>query len=157
MENQNKLLKPKKTDLAYIAGLFDGEGCICIAKRKSKSHKVGYAIGLRVDLCNADPRAPLFLSKYFGGAVYRKKKKGKRSYSFRWRQYNLSSIKFLEKISPYLKLKKEELQVAREFRATFDSNKYGSGNEIPLKLIEKRDRIRLKMKGLKWNRNDRRN
>lgn len=40
----------KRTDLAYIAGVFDGEGCIHISKQAGKAYRYGYIFRLIVTL-----------------------------------------------------------------------------------------------------------
>ena len=44
----------KKTDLAYTAGIMDGEGSIGIARHKSKSCKRGYTLELCVQITSSD-------------------------------------------------------------------------------------------------------
>jgi intein/homing endonuclease len=49
MDNQHAT----PTDLAYLAGLFDGEGCIRIQRQTLKGKHIGYACNVKIT--NSDP------------------------------------------------------------------------------------------------------
>ena len=99
----------KKVDLAYVAGLFDGEGCISIAKCKPRWPGCSPYYRLVVAVNMANEYIPRLLKSHFGGWVNRSPK-GKEHWRQEW-QWHLGSkeaVAFLEAIMPYLKLKIEE-------------------------------------------------
>jgi len=59
----------KKTDLAYTAGIVDGEGSIGIAKVNVKSCKRGYTFALNVQVTSSDEWLCQWLKFGFGGSL----------------------------------------------------------------------------------------
>jgi len=115
----------KKTDLAYMAGLFDGEGCICIGKSKQKNGKDRYT--LKVHITMANPYIPQIFRMAFGGYfVLRTAAQTKHLPTWRWSVEANLATDFLEVLSPYLKLKKSEAILAIEFQRA----KYGTGSRL---------------------------
>jgi hypothetical protein len=115
-------------DLAYIAGIIDGEGCITIkrSKRKYRNNKIGYepCIGIKMtDL------APLeLIQKYFGGNL-NPVKVGERNKP----TYNLSltwhmAENLAKNILPYLRVKQIQAKIIIEFFTNIV--RLNNGNEI---------------------------
>lgn len=115
-------MTPTSTDLAYLAGLIDGEGCITLSttsrtsrvlKRKSYNYNPILGIGMTqrdsIDWVN---------EKFVGGHLtYRKRSKHNR---FKGRVWYLSysgtnAIRILEIIYPYLKLKHPQATIVIAF------------------------------------------
>lgn len=110
----------KVRDLAYSAGILDGEGGIrVIAERrkrmKNDSPYIFYR--LRIDVVNTDKRIMDYFLQNFGGTVCSNnyKYKGNKRIIWRWQLFGNQAIKFLKKISPYILLKKEQAMLAIEF------------------------------------------
>lgn len=102
----------KKTDLAYFAGLFDGEGCISIDK--DYKGKVYLTLSCRVAMTNLWVLQALKFA--FGGSVRSvKKQKNHWKQAWIWRVSAQLALSFLEQILPYLKLKKPEAEIAIKF------------------------------------------
>ena len=92
--------KSKKPNLSYLAGFFDGEGCIRI--NKTHGH---YALIIQVSQCN---RWVLELFKmHFGGSIHHREQS--RYPSSMWSISSWKASAFLEIIEPYLMLKKLRL------------------------------------------------
>jgi hypothetical protein len=91
-------MKPKKIDLAYTAGLMDGEGSVSLAVQGNT---------LRIEVsCSQNTRTALdWLEKIYGGAVYEYKPKGRNSSIFNWKIYGEKAIEFLLLIRPYMIIK----------------------------------------------------
>jgi intein/homing endonuclease len=107
MENyQSGNISP--TMLAYMAGFFDAEGCVTTSKRRINRHPIHCEI-------TQQTREVLDLIKsYFEGAISFAiigRKRGLYKICFG----TLATRKFLEAISPYLIVKKEQAQVAIEY------------------------------------------
>lgn len=91
---------------AYIAGLFDGEGCISIYQSK-KTYTVSVAIEMR------DPQAIKFISNLTGVNWTTIKREGEQNLMYYIRFSNLNrAYKFLSSIYPYLKVKKTQARIA---------------------------------------------
>lgn len=100
----------KKTDLAYIAGLFDGEGNICISKERT-----GWV--LRTQLWMTNEYLPNWLRFNFGGYLRRRKGTGEnRKACWQWWTCSSGAVEFLRVITPYLILKKPHCQIALCFQ-----------------------------------------
>ena len=103
---------PTNAELAYIAGFFDGEGCVCIYRVRNRTY------ALAVSVSQVDPRPLIFVSKFFGGKVSaRPPQKGhsKLPY-FQWRLSASNACYFLEQILPFLINKKDQATIAIEFQ-----------------------------------------
>lgn len=115
-----------KTQLAYIAGFFDGEGSITIAKHFHQKGCLGPVYTLRIQVTGTDPRPIRLIQKYFGGSIMKRTNTGPRNKPL----YQLcicsrGALRFLEAIGPYLLIKKELAIVGIEFqskRMTFSRN-----------------------------------
>lgn len=118
-----KIKKISKTDLAYAAGLVDGEGCIKIYKtmpevlKDRKSPR--YNLQVQLDSTCAD--IIYWLQDRFGGKIYlHKRNKNCKSTAnsrdiLRWYLFQNSTRLFLPQILPYLIIKKRHAVVAMEF------------------------------------------
>ena len=101
----------KKTDLAYIVGIIDGEGCIGIAHRKTKHHGVYYSANVSVAM--VEEYIERWLQMSFGGSVciQRARKKTHRD-CYRWYITSKQAVDFLQAILPYLKIKRPQAEIA---------------------------------------------
>lgn len=107
----------RKADLAYVAGIIDGEGTICIHQDKAKSGKV--YLQLRVDVTNTNEWLIQWLKFALGGHtdVSRRAKIGKNwKPSWRWSVSANQASAFLKLIYPYLRLKKPQAELAIKFQ-----------------------------------------
>jgi hypothetical protein len=96
-----------KFQLNYIAGFFDGEGCIFIKAIKNKCIPPLKTIG--VTITNNNPAVLKFIQKKFGGNIILKRNSA-------WQLYSHPKIEyFLRAVIPYLKIKKEQAEVALKF------------------------------------------
>jgi len=168
MENQNQILiKSTKTDIAYIAGLFDGEGCIVLRSRvtnprsKRKNHR------LYISITNSNKKAVNFVKSRFGGKILLRKSISRKQFrkdgtlcknSYSWRiSGNLNSYtayKFLELIFLHSIIKKDEIKVAIKFCRTFspefksERKRWGRFG-VPLNIFNLRESLCSKIKQLK--------
>jgi len=105
----------KKTDLAYTAGIMDGEGSIGIARHKSKSCKRGYALELNVQVTSADEWLCQSLRFSFGGSLSHSVNSAGNP-MWHWIIVARQAYAFLELIVPYLRLKRPEAELAITFQ-----------------------------------------
>jgi len=112
-----------KAELAYTAGIIDGEGCIKIYRvsadylKKYKNAKRNFdrfTLVVQVDMTYR----PIikWLHKNFGGNLYEHKRKNLNwKDSLRWYIASQKAGQFLLKIYPYLKVKKQHAKSAMQF------------------------------------------
>ena len=113
--------------IRYLAGFFDGEGCIHIATVKSRCSLRAQVGNNRVDVLN-------IFKDIFGGTIHAPK-----GYNFsEWRITGTGVEGFLEAMLPYLILKKEEAELGLEYRSKF--------KELNM---EQREKYRIRMRNLK--------
>ena len=106
-------------DLAYAAGIIDGEGCLMIARQ---SYRKGYPENYwpRVEVGTIDTVLCPWLYETFGGNMYSKDV----AYNFKsvptwkWSVSHAQLYDFLTAIRPYLKLKADVADVLLSYRAT---------------------------------------
>ena len=108
-------------DLAYAAGIIDGEGCISISKLRSKyvKSRSGYDYALSVSFVIREKELCDWFELKFGGKVFFNpisKKNPKHSDVWLWRVTRSDAIPFLATIEPYLKLKLLRARNALEFQ-----------------------------------------
>ena len=100
---------------AYVAGLFDGEGCISSQCMWVVGKYIKHPrINLQLTITNQDRNCLDFVCEEFGGRVDFKDKNRNRCYS--WRLIGKRPMKaFIKAIYPYLIVKKEQAKLALEF------------------------------------------
>jgi len=104
--------------LAYVAGLFDGEGSIFIGKQKTDRNKSGLLFRLHIEMCNTNELAVRRMQLYFGGSVYeRYADLDTRRTLWSWQLRGQMALEFLKVISPYLRIKKPQAELAIEFQS----------------------------------------
>ncbi len=136
----------KKTDLAYMAGLFDGEGCVQIAK---SGH---YSLACQVSMANEF--MPSWFRFSFGGSVHLRPRIGENwKDQWVWTIHGPKAARFLEAILPYLILKKPQAEIGLKFQAGMGlrgRNQYGTNRHDPLTAEELavREAQFITMKGL---------
>lgn len=104
-----------ETQLAYAAGIIDGEGYIGINKKYSKTHSSGYQYHIRIDVTMTDFCIPIWLQSQFGGSVYIHK--GINKPDMRWNITCRDAEKFLIAILPFLIVKKKQAELALQFQS----------------------------------------
>jgi hypothetical protein len=127
---------PEK-ELAYVAGLFDGEGAITICYQKSK-----WKWRLRVSLSNTYKPVLDWVRRRFSTPsilLYKGSRIGTKPCFFI--QYgDHKAGEFLRAIEPYTIIKRHQILIALEFRETFSEEFRGKckKNRIPEHLVTKR-------------------
>lgn len=137
-----------EADLAYIAGIIDGEGSIIINKLKESKGTHLYRYQLFVKVVNTDERLLKYLSQKTSTSYFKDKRTNntnrRNTFSIHWSIK--SSVQILQKIYPYLVIKKEQVDLALNFVKTFDIC-YGN-KKTPIDIMDKRHDCYLKMKAL---------
>lgn len=106
-------------DLAWAAGIIDGEGSIFIMKqgRKDRERDTNYV--LRVSVESTDPYMAQELKKIFpSGAVFSSKrdKRPNNSNTLKWQINGKRSVEVLKDLLPFLRVKKEQAELAIQFQ-----------------------------------------
>jgi hypothetical protein len=140
-------------DARYLAGLFDGEGCIDLQRMYAKPpyDKTVY-VRPRVRMCMSDNtyHIALLLQAEFGGYIGRRKSQNARqqsSWSLEWLSKE-DIIYILDKMKPHLILKKEQAKLALWWL----DNASGRGSQSGVPNIAQARQLMIdEMKALKQN------
>ena len=103
---------PQRVSIQYIAGLFDGEGCITIAQtgRGFRAHQVRCTIGI------AHEGIIKAIVKMYGGYIKERKPKQDGYHTlWYWEVNSDSAIRFIRSVLPYLVVKRSQADMALEF------------------------------------------
>jgi hypothetical protein len=119
----------------YVAGLFDGEGCVFVHCKSKK-------LLIQVSIGNTYPRIALLLRKKYGGTVQQRQWifTGWRTV-FIWYLEGKKVIPFLETILPYLVIKRRQARLALSLALTLRSGGSGPYHALSESMWEERERI----------------
>ena len=111
----------KEIDLAYVAGIIDGEGCIGLYsnthKYLNKHREIRPRYCLTVTVCNTNEELIKWFHSLFGGHLhYRKSKEEKWKPQWECKLSANKALDFLKLIYPYLRLKKPQAEIAFRFQ-----------------------------------------
>ena len=144
-------------DLAYLAGLIDGEGSVIVNPYCPREGQRFKQYNLRVLVVNTNKEILEWIKSIFGGGVYShgKPESIKHKQCYTWNIDAKKAEILLREVFPYLKIKKPQAKVALEFRKTFNLSKYiryengiHVGNKVPDNLLNKRSQLREELKSL---------
>jgi len=136
-------------DLAYIAGLLDGEGNIAIHCGKHR-RKYGIAMNhaLVVRVSSTDLALLEWLKGVAGGRISRTRNKGERRPCYNWAMSGWPANRFLLAVSPYLRMKKAAAQLALEYMRTAGAPRPHGGHPLPVHIAEMREDYRRRLSAL---------
>jgi len=134
-------------DAIYIAGLFDGEGCIMLLKQsrlKEQCKTPTYILRVVVKMSNED--IIKWLHATIGGRFYScvwPKAPQYKSY-YQWGIAGKNAITFLRQIYPYLRVKRLQAEVAFKYGKTYRKKETWQ-LKLSDKVITEREHLRSKM------------
>jgi len=105
-----------ETDKSYIAGLFDGEGCIGYYNANPNPQGTPYCHS-SVHISNTNQNVIIWVGKItgIGRSSTQKFKDGKRRTAYQWQLSKKAQVReFLEAIRPYLHVKAEQVDTLLE-------------------------------------------
>lgn len=104
-------------DLAWIAGFFDGEGCICLIRYGMQG-----TYNMIVSVSQSNPDVLEYIRDHFGGHInVRTNTSGRLHYTLGFRRSEKQH--FLLSILPFSKIKTEQIKVALQFLEFFESRR----------------------------------
>lgn len=147
---------PENPDWHYLAGLWDGEGCVAVSSinRKKKNGSIHSYWNFQLQMTNTSEVLVRSLADDFGGAAYLSVRKyEKRKSVHMWFVFSAKEcLRILNSILPLLRYKGEEARLAIEFfEGKINRSKDGSG-AVPPHEIDNRNRIALAIRSLEGRR-----
>ncbi len=138
----------KETDLAYVAGIIDGEGCVQIQKVKPHNREKSEQYKLQLRVYNTDRSLIEYLNQLFPAYTYDgSEKRNNRRKQFCWHANGKKTVIILQQVLPYLVVKKEQALLAIEFYETF--NRYYGIFGVPVEVRQLRLRLYQECRRLK--------
>lgn len=135
-----KFKELSEIEWAYIAGFFDGEGSIFIQHKKTSRGYTDYQ--LSVSVTNTDFLIIQWIKDNLGGNInFTARKHNGLKDRYAWRISGRNAIPFIERIFPYLRIKKERAKLAIEYKSSFTLQ----GKRLTSEAINKREEIKQKM------------
>jgi hypothetical protein len=115
-------------NLAYVAGIIDGEGWIGFKAPKDKTKKRYLAVVVEVSMTN--PTIPYMLSVQFGGSFTESGSRSEnRKDQFRWILTGKGAIEFINQIYEFLLVKRKQANLAIAFMQLQELDNSNSSNE----------------------------
>lgn len=129
----------KEEQFAYSAGLLDGEGCFHASRNEHcNTFRYGIVVNMTTD-------APLrMLQGFFGGEI-NPEKRG----IFAWTLPRHLLVGFLDAVIPYLMVKRQQAELLRELRMTFQGTGRKRGVAPPPEIVVVRQSLTDKITALK--------
>lgn len=131
-----------EVELAYFAGLIDGEGCFHLHPNKNGSFCCTLAIG------NTDWRMLEWVQQRFGGSVkLEKRNNAKHKPVWRWASHTENLTEITQAVRPYLVAKKDRADLFLAYRATLPPriNTKRSTNDTSEHVKQLRRKIHVEM------------
>lgn len=120
-----------KLTAAYMAGIVDGDGYLGIQKTHRDTFKDGikYEVCIKIGMNNKEFIE--WLKESFGGNIHERRFEDNRKTFYSWTIRGCKAIKpIIEKIYPYLKVKRKQGETLKKFLKTFYLDNYEmSANE----------------------------
>ena len=146
----------QREETIYFAGLFDGEGTICIQKMYSEKYmkaqarvNPGYTVCIRLGMI--DKSVVEEIQKFFGvGQLHCEKIYHAKRPVYRWQVRAQKDVRMvIEKLLPFLRVKRQQSELAIKWLneclwKSGMSRKHG----WPPEMVEKREFMRLEMQRL---------
>lgn len=113
------------TDLAYFAGIIDGEGCFCLHRSGARD-----VFGCDLSVGNTDPRLVQWIHERFGGRISRRQFADKRCKVFyHWHLLSRDLDTVIPAVLPYLVIKKDQAELMLAYRKTIVPRGRGQRNK----------------------------
>lgn len=141
-----KLKTVSEIELAYCAGIWDGEGCFCIGYSPVKLRRKSEYWFLVASICMTDPQPLRKLSKLFGGNLHCYARKGVHKSVWEWKLWSRRAANFALALLPYLTVKKKQARLAIKFQSYITSKCCHGGKGNALTLVDKVKRIQFHQK-----------
>ncbi len=126
--------------LAYVAGIFDGEGCVGFGRCRT-------AVFPRIFVSNTNRDLLEALRDQFGGDINpASNRKAGWKQGWNWRLSWTAAVEFLDKISPYLRIKNRQAHTV----FAWDAIRLGSGKSTQTDKAEYLDAVGLLTERMRW-------
>lgn len=146
----------RETDIAYLAGIIDGEGSITIGNYSSNKKTGDHHYQTILSITNTDYSLLEWIKNTFGGSVwaYSEKQTPKNSRQKYYRYVATGNLltHICELVLPYCICKKKQVEIMLEMRATYKAHSAVKGKQgtqpISKEILEFRHQCLLRLRDL---------
>jgi hypothetical protein len=135
--------------IAYLAGIIDGEGCLFLGVVKQGKYGTGYQWHSMLKVTSCDESLILWLENIFGGSKdSRYRWTSKKAFTrpvYNWQATGPMLDYILPQIEPYLIIKSKQCDVMKRYRKT--SHNIGS-KRLPIEVHHQRMELLVEMRNL---------
>lgn len=143
---------PSQVEIAYFAGLFDGEGTVNIAqrKRKRKRCRIAYKLSIQIGLAHL-PVLEKIKEIWQIGSINGPYQKKDYKPQWRWDAESNQAAKILEVCLPYLCIKKPEAELAIAFQREKSKQRkiWGHNRNIPKRYFTQEAELSEELKNIR--------
>jgi hypothetical protein len=148
IRNVPTVVNPDVATLAYLAGFFDGEGCVYIVKGKN-GEKVQYS--MEMSYTNSEIEPLQLAQSVFGGQISSLNEvRAGRKQVHRLRIRSNQAATALSLIYPYLLVKRERVGIALEFQEKMRGSR-GAGRNLSIEACERYKAAITALNDKVWN------
>ena len=127
-------------DHQYVAGLFDGEGSVILARHSPVTH----SMSLVVQIVNQCREVLEEVKETYGGAIYGNSK-GVNKPVYAWKAYTTGAESFLKSVLPFVRIKRRQVEIGLEFRQVV-AHKTCRQSRLALGEIARREALRTELR-----------
>lgn len=124
------------SDIVYLAGMMDGDGSISIARRQYNERRSRHILTVAVTNCSRELME--WLEERWGGVIHPKPPTRNGRPIFQWAITSQKAGELLEDIVEHLIVKRDQANIALDFRATFGKIAYRQGG-VSQEITDLRD------------------
>lgn len=150
--NTGAVRLPGPVGVAHAAGLFDGEGCVHIARQKKATARRGHIFRLVVSVVQNHLDTLIDFQNHVGvaGRIYQTRRRGTANRdTFALNYDGRAAAKLLDVLLPYLRRKKDEAVEALRFQRTCEISRHFGPNGCPEDIWLRREALYRKLRNLK--------
>lgn len=129
----------RQTRLAYLAGIFDGEGCTSLYQNRRKLDTKYVVSFVKCQMC--EPQGVQLLLKEFGGSIsYVRHTNKKARNAYHWQLYGRKQVRHcLKTLLPYLVIKKQIAFKVIQWCDLMDG--YAGSRRLPEDVLKRREEL----------------
>lgn len=113
-----------KLTAAYLAGFIDGEGYLGLIRYKKKNGRREDFYEAALKVASTDRKIIEWLKNSFGGSISEREMGGNSKKAFCWEVRGKMVVPIIDKIFPYLKIKKPQAELLKRYRKTIEKPSY---------------------------------
>ena len=126
------------TNVAYAAGLLDGDGHLHVKRRHRLNNRRAYWIC--VSISNTHRPVLEWLRERFGGFIQAQQKKLGCKQCYEWRAQSTTGIRFLEATLPFLIIKRRQAEVLIDFHESHRMGRFKTEDERQVYYLDRETR-----------------